>query len=220
MSRPINQIGAILQAASRTVEFDASISEAMALQAQVTDHEVEEGAAISDHVRPQPRTLTLQVISTTSPVNGREPSDQRDRQFRREVVELWQDRELLTVRCELGVFEGFVIQSVQETIDAQTGEAFVGSITLREIRRAVRVVTLVPPDPADERRLQRAQNGGSQQGQTPDGQDEAAADELQANFYDAILYNSLGGTDEAVRANATRFGNLLNTAARGVMGAP
>lgn len=204
--------GAVLTAESRTLTFDCTLTEQSRRAADVTRHPIEDGADVTDHVRPEPVTLTLQVVATTSPLGGLAEADaQRDRTFRRDVIEIKEARELVTVLCELGEFTGMVISGIDDRQDAGTGEAYIASLTLTEIRRAVRVVTLVPPDPADERRIQTAQDAGSQQGKQPGDREEAAADELQQ-----VTASTLSRLTDGSEA----FGTQAAAALRGLLGAP
>jgi hypothetical protein len=51
------------------LEFDAVISEEHASSAEATEHPVEEGIAITDHVKPNPARLSLQAVVTNTPLN-------------------------------------------------------------------------------------------------------------------------------------------------------
>lgn len=204
--RPTARTGAVLTAETRTLTFDVSLRESANRVAQVTRHEVEDGAPVTDHVRPQPVSLTLDVIASTSPLRAT-PDAQRDRQFRRDVEEIWRGRELCSVLCELGSFEGLVITSVQDGVDATTGEAFAAVIVLEEIRRAVRVVQLTPPDPATERRAQPAQDAGSQQGEATPEDGAAAQVETERG---SMLYQLSGGTDESAASLGARFSQAVS----------
>lgn len=48
--------------------IDVSLSETHSVSAEVTDHPVEEGANIADHIRPQPRTFSMQGFVTNTPI--------------------------------------------------------------------------------------------------------------------------------------------------------
>ena len=50
------------------MQLDASISEAHVMAATVTDHEIEDGTNITDHVRLQPNKLTIEGLVSDSPV--------------------------------------------------------------------------------------------------------------------------------------------------------
>lgn len=186
MRGPANT-GALLVAESRTLTFDCTVTEQSRHTAQVTSHPVEAGLPVTDHVRMEPVSLTVQVAASTSPlgVPGAEPDAQRDRKFRADVLEIMRAREVVSILCELGWFEGFVISSVDDRQDVSTGETYFAGLTLTEVRRASRVVTLVPPDPATERRAQPAQDAGKQNGQATDAE-AAAAQEVRASVLSSL----------------------------------
>jgi hypothetical protein len=54
----------------RTVVFDATISENHATSAVATEHTVEQGVSISDHVRPERERLSVEVHVTNTPVRS------------------------------------------------------------------------------------------------------------------------------------------------------
>ncbi len=56
------QVGAVL--------LDASINEQHVASAQITSHQVETGADVSDHIRPMPRRLTVEMMITDTPIRS------------------------------------------------------------------------------------------------------------------------------------------------------
>lgn len=64
-----------------SVSFDVLVSENHKLEAQVTEHPVETGANINDHIRRMPRKGTLVGLVTNHPLKGRAelPSDLRQK---------------------------------------------------------------------------------------------------------------------------------------------
>lgn len=48
--------------------IDVSIKETHGLSAEVTDHPVERGANVADHIRPMPRTFTMDGLVTNTPI--------------------------------------------------------------------------------------------------------------------------------------------------------
>lgn len=50
------------------VWLDVSVRETHAITAEVSDHPVEDGAAVSDHVRPQPRSIEIEGLITNTPI--------------------------------------------------------------------------------------------------------------------------------------------------------
>ena len=51
-----------------SLELDASVTETHSAEVDVTDHPIESGANISDHVRPRAEVLTIEGLVTNSPL--------------------------------------------------------------------------------------------------------------------------------------------------------
>jgi hypothetical protein len=51
------------------VNFDLTLSEGHETTAQITEHPVEDGVVIADHIREDPDVLTLEVFVTNTPLN-------------------------------------------------------------------------------------------------------------------------------------------------------
>lgn len=54
----------------REIQFDAVLTEEHAAPTTVTQHPVEKGATISDHVRPEQERVTIQALVTNTPIKG------------------------------------------------------------------------------------------------------------------------------------------------------
>lgn len=52
-----------------TLVLDASVKEEHVGEVEVTDHPVEQGAAVSDHARPKPEELTIEGVVSNTPLN-------------------------------------------------------------------------------------------------------------------------------------------------------
>jgi hypothetical protein len=50
------------------VELDASLSETHSMSAEVTNHPVEEGSEISDHIRKQPDSIQISGVVSNTPL--------------------------------------------------------------------------------------------------------------------------------------------------------
>lgn len=55
----------------RVLQFDAVLSESHDFDSEVTEHVVEEGVNVSDHVRPNLKKVSLEVLFSDSPIFGR-----------------------------------------------------------------------------------------------------------------------------------------------------
>lgn len=148
--------GAQLLTSRGVLTFDATLSEAHSAPAQVTEHEVETGSAVSDHVRIKPRQITLTGIVTTTPALPFEPGAQRDRQFRDELRQAQEARELVTLICEVGLFDNLVIADISESLSAESGESTTPTVELREVVQVERLTTTLAPLPPTRRDRQRA----------------------------------------------------------------
>lgn len=201
MARPISTRGAVLTSETREIVFDATIRENRTRSAEVTEHEVDEGVAISDHIRVEPTEIVLEVIATTTPLGpGAEGSDERDREIRAELDAMFDDAGLVDLTLESGAYTGFAIADISDEITATTGEALVAIITLRQIRTAELQTVELPPAPPVVRQVAEEEDRGDQPPDDPDDPD-AAEEEGDSS----VAYEWLGGTDEAVLEQVRRI---------------
>ncbi len=52
----------------QSIDFDASVTEGYESAAEVTEHAVERGANVTDHVRPKNDTVSLECVITNTPI--------------------------------------------------------------------------------------------------------------------------------------------------------
>jgi hypothetical protein len=128
------------------VQFDASISETHARECQVTDHPVEEGATISDHIRRTPEKLDVNGIVTNHPLiflasvqavspltDDLSPVTDRAELAYSKLRELMDNGELVTVVTSLWEYSNMAITSMSVTRDVQNGNVLNCSLSLREV---------------------------------------------------------------------------------------
>jgi hypothetical protein len=129
------------------VELDATISQVHTLEADVSDHSVEEGSDISDHVRPRPKMVQLDgqvsdvaietgypgqsaVSSIVSLVKGDDPV-----KAAWEVLSgYFENGELIELVTSLATYENVLIASFAVTRDASSGRILRFSMTLKQIK--------------------------------------------------------------------------------------
>lgn len=137
-----------------TVTFDVSESESHKSSAKVTDHPVEEGANIADHVVVGADTLSLTAwVSNTPIVNDVEApfvDAQRAEAAHKELRRMKDAASTCRVVTTLRVYKSMVITSVNVTRDASTGHALAVSVDLQQIRTATSE-EVEAPQPKDER---------------------------------------------------------------------
>lgn len=172
-----------------SLRFDAVTKEVHDMTSVVTEHAVEGAAAISDHKRPDPRRLSLEVTVTNTPTGDVLPSGYED--FRppttvegsaggvavlqysstfdrvsdvfQTLKRLVSEPTLLTVIAETGleVYENMTIVNVSAPRESGDGASITFSIDFIEVRLAeARLVDA--PEPR-EVRGSRAQNSGTQE---------------------------------------------------------
>lgn len=129
------------------LEFDALISVSYAGAAQITDHPVENGADMSDHIRRRPKQIELSGIVSNDPiiylasfratpsVPGTNPAGRAEAAFK--FLEDAQDRGLLMhVVTSMFDYEDMAITSLGCTRDVETGNVAAMSLSLREVQKA------------------------------------------------------------------------------------
>lgn len=135
-----------------TLEIDASPAQGHRRSADATNHKVEEGADITDHVNPQPETVTISGIISYAP--PRTPADLLSGSVALEVnrhikaferlEQAWEYTELMKVNTGLRVYEDVVIVDMDSQRTLDTGYDFAFTITFKQIRFAVAKTATVP----------------------------------------------------------------------------
>ena len=163
--RPILSVVETLEA----IEFDASVQETHSNSAEITQHPVEEGADITDHIRRQPEELSVNVIVSNNPpiilaslraqpISGfGDPATRAEdaHQFLRTIMN---NNQLVQFSTTLRDYTNMAIVSMSVDRDATTGNIANINMTLREIIIAT-TETVEPPVPANAGR-QAKQNQG------------------------------------------------------------
>lgn len=143
-------------------EIDAVISEDRNTECEITEHPVEKGVSVSDHARLKPKVITLDVVVSDTPVGGLaerrgvviegaqgfnvDISPDADL-VASDVARAWLEalqlkRQPITVSTEwtrtdgskgYKAYDNMMIQSIGESITADTGDAFTCKVTLKQI---------------------------------------------------------------------------------------
>lgn len=130
-----------------TVQVDASISENHVLEADVTDHAVEEGSDISDHYRARNRSVQIEGIITDTPlettfpgqtafkavddlIRGNLPVKSGWETFKR----YFDEAEIIVISTSLDQYEDVVLSNFSATRNAKSGNALRFSCTARQMK--------------------------------------------------------------------------------------
>jgi hypothetical protein len=156
-------------------EIDAELSGEHGFESEVTDHPVEQGADISDHVRPKPVVVTVEGVVSDTPVgpiadrrgdvneNGvlvNSPSQDALAWFLR----LRDERQPVAIETSLRRFDSMILQSLSIPTDARTGKALRFRATFKQVRVVVNERSTVR---VDVPRARRRQNLGNRPAATP-----------------------------------------------------
>jgi hypothetical protein len=179
------------------VEFDASVSEQHDGSSTVTDHPVEDGVDITDHVRKEPDGLTMNVIvSNHQPIMvrsinaepaspGGDPGSRAEDAYR--YLKDVKDKGLVVrASTTLRDYKDMIITSLGVSRDAPTGNMVNMTITLREIQIATTETTDVP-EPTNPSRKKRQQLGRRQK---PDA---SAATSQRTQSLLTQIFSAFGG---------------------------
>lgn len=165
------------------LSFDAAVTEDLEATAQATEHPVESGVAVVDHVRPNAETVGLEAVVTNTPVVA--PGDHADGAVGQTVSRtlrvggqsvavnvlgftqafdrvravdaalraLREAAQLLKVYTSLRVLEDVVIERYKVTRSAESAHALFVTLELRKVRIATTARVAAPR--RARRRLER-----------------------------------------------------------------
>lgn len=122
--------------------FDATITEQHSRDAEATEHAVEQGANIVDHVRLRPDKLIMDAVLTDSPLKGT-ASKGRAAGLYEQIRLLQEQAKLLTIITGLRTYEDMVIESLGVTRTAKETGGVHLSISLKHIRLVQNKTTVV-----------------------------------------------------------------------------
>lgn len=121
------------------VAFDVSVSEVYKTDADVTDHPVEKGSNITDHIRARPLLLTLEGIISNTPVEFlaslRFPPKRAEIGYFT-LLELQKQAKLVSVLTSLDQFDKMAIESVELNRDVSTGNIVSIKLQMKQVRLA------------------------------------------------------------------------------------
>jgi hypothetical protein len=122
---------------------DVVIEESHEDSLEITEHPVEQGAAISDHAFLKPRTLTIRGGASDS-TSGVEGSAQ---EFYDKLLELQKSREPFDIVTGKRLYKNMLLATLSVVTDGNSGAALFFSAECREVIIVTTQVTSVPPRP-------------------------------------------------------------------------
>jgi len=140
--------------------FDGTATDTYDVEATATEHPIEEGADITDHVRPMPPRITMDVLMSKHPHPDAADADDDNRAetARATIRRLITEGIEVEITTDVGAWSNMLLLTCSESRAAESGDGFRAQITAREIRR-VSVQTVTAPSPRVERARRRTDRG-------------------------------------------------------------
>ena len=163
----LTPVQAVTQSRSRRrlgeLEFDVWIEESHEDSLMITEHPVEQGAAISDHAYLKPSTVSLRVGVANS------LSETRCQEVYDTLRELQGKREPIDIVTGLRVYKNMLIETLATSTDATSENAKIITADCRAVIIVRTQVTSVPPRSrhANARRTGGVTDTGAKQPQEP-----------------------------------------------------
>jgi hypothetical protein len=119
-------------------EVDAALSETHSFESEVTEHPVENGADIADHVRARPISVQIDCVVSDTPigtlVSSRSDTSLPSSDALAKLMQIRDEREPVTISTALRTYDNMVLQSLSIPVDATTGYALRFSATFTQIQ--------------------------------------------------------------------------------------
>jgi len=174
--------GDVIDYAYAAITLDGSASERYVSDASATEHPVELGADISDHVKVGLRQVTIEAVVSAHPgpssaanVTLDPPYGFRDwenaaadrpNSVRQQLEQLKASGTEVEIETPVGLYESMLILGIEESRTADSGDGLRATITAREFRR-VATEEVDAPAPRVERG-RRTADSGTQEGGAAD----------------------------------------------------
>lgn len=135
-----DNLSEITPASRFLVEIDAYLSESHSLQANITDHAVEQGSPVSDHIRLLPRIISLSGIITDTPLLGFDqgtlvtPREGRAIEKIKAIEDMREAKELFSISTTLGVIRNCFFLDFTPSFVSEDGYSAKFSATIKTIR--------------------------------------------------------------------------------------
>ena len=129
------------------IEFDALIESSETLEADVPSYPVEKGFEVSDTIILKPRSLSMTLFLTNTPVTWRQrhgSSPSRVQDVIKQLKDLYFKKIPVTVTTSRGVNRNMVITSFELKNTIETGTSREIPITFQEIRITEAATTTIP----------------------------------------------------------------------------
>lgn len=139
----------------KALEIDALLSEVPTYSKNVTQFAVEDGKPVSDGIKKQPITLSLECFVSNSPIrslidtaasiaDGLLGGGQRNQEIYNQLLALYEYDDVVTVYTRYKTFENMAISQISPARKPEDGDALIFTMELQEVRKAVSATAEVP----------------------------------------------------------------------------
>jgi hypothetical protein len=120
------------------VRFDLVLSEAHSLTSNISEHPVEEGATISDHIQQNLRSGKLRGLVSNYSIQAEGGDGETNRAMNAWLLfqNLWKSRQLVTIVTTLEVYENVAVVNVSTNRDDSTGDSLEFDVDFRQVKMA------------------------------------------------------------------------------------
>lgn len=117
-----------------SISFDLITSEDHNFRSNVTEHPVEDGSDITDHIQNQLQSGTLTGLISNFSINSTGLISNRAQDVFDALVSLWELRTLMTAMTMLKVYDNVAITEIPITRDTDSGESIVIQVSFKQVK--------------------------------------------------------------------------------------
>lgn len=117
-----------------SITFDLVLSENHNFNSVVTEHPIEDGSEITDHIENELENGTLNGLISNFSLTAGDVTTNRAQDVFEAMVALWNEKTPVTITTVLRVYENVVITSMPFMRDASQGDSLPISISFKKIR--------------------------------------------------------------------------------------
>lgn len=148
MSNPLALLYKATKAKIGAIELDASLTESHDAEVDVTEHPVERGVDVADHIRPKPETVTIEGLVSNRPIGlgglssipvvggFLTDNESRAQTALTKLIELKDSGTTLTLTTAIKKYENMVMTSLKYPRDAKLG----GSVKFTAVFKRIHIV--------------------------------------------------------------------------------
>lgn len=173
-----------------TINIDASIQEDHTTEVTKTEHPVEKGANITDHVEIRPDTLSVEGVVSDAPLRedviSTSGASRSVDAFTR-LQNIQKEKLLVTVVTGLKTYTNMILRTLSPVRNAKTGKALRFNARFEEVRIVESDVAFIPvAQEASQDLAQKKQPTGRQQSVIPTGAQDEKSSSILFNFGESV----------------------------------